>query len=237
MKKPLTPHQREVKRRRREDIPALYQGLSQDTQQSQDTQDDVSVIEFAKLPLTVTAPVWSEDAMDLDIASNINNSKSDENKSLNSQEDPEPITLDDEKELNKPVDSQVSKVIGKQFSFLVNNLLFFPHRILKSSKIHKATRPHQFFSHFSLKPGLTLSTCRWQGLETDKECCFHRLQSRSRKLKLSPSRTRPQSTRGRVCRRCAALDSRAELLRWSDLRPPKTLKLTPNRLMSVRRSW
>jgi hypothetical protein len=107
MKKPLTPHQREVKKRRREDIPALYQGLSQDTQQSQDTQDDVSVIEFTKLPLTVTAPIWNEDAMDIDLASR-NRSKSDENKSLNSQEDPEPITIDDDKESKKPVESQVS---------------------------------------------------------------------------------------------------------------------------------
>jgi hypothetical protein len=106
MKKPLTPHQREVKKRRREDIPALYQGLSQDTQQSQDTQDDLSIIEFTKLPLTVTAPVWNEDAMDIDLVSN-NKSKSDENKSLNSQEDPEPITIDDEKELKKPAESQV----------------------------------------------------------------------------------------------------------------------------------
>jgi len=106
MKKPLTPHQREVKKRRREDIPALYQGLSQDTQQSQDTQDDLSIIEITKLPLTVTAPVWNEDAMDIDLVSN-KKSKSDENKSLNSQEDPEPITIDDEKELKKPVDSQV----------------------------------------------------------------------------------------------------------------------------------
>lgn len=106
MKKPLTPHQREVKKRRREDIPALYQGLSQDTQQSQDTQDDLSVIEFTKLPLTVTAPVWNEDAMDIDLASN-NKSTSDENKSLNSQEDPVPITIDDDKDLKKPADSQV----------------------------------------------------------------------------------------------------------------------------------
>jgi hypothetical protein len=112
MKKPLTPHQREVKRRRREDIPALYQGLSQDTQMSQDTQDDTPVHEIPTLPLNVPTSVWSEDAMDIDLASKLSD-ESDENKSLNSQEDPVPITIEDDAEdLKKQKESQVFENIN-----------------------------------------------------------------------------------------------------------------------------
>lgn len=59
----LTEHQKEVRRERRQDIPALYQDLSQDTQSmSQDVSQDV-----VQLPLTAKAeprtPVDNEDAV------------------------------------------------------------------------------------------------------------------------------------------------------------------------------
>ncbi|XP_059469984.1 uncharacterized protein LOC132193371 [Neocloeon triangulifer] len=93
MKKPLTPHQREVKRRRREDIPALYQGLSQDTQMSQDTQDESPVAELSKPPPLMATSVWDEEAVDIDLAQvkateeKTSSQETDENKSMNSQEE------------------------------------------------------------------------------------------------------------------------------------------------------
>jgi len=124
MKKPLTPHQREVKRRRREDIPALYQGLSQDTQMSQDTQDEPPLLEIPKLPLNVPSSVWSEDAMDVDLTSKTTD-ESDENKSLNSQEELVTIVIeDDDNDLKKEKETQVCLLDTFKPKFLTSNFDF-----------------------------------------------------------------------------------------------------------------
>ncbi|CAB3378748.1 Hypothetical predicted protein, partial [Cloeon dipterum] len=116
MKKPLTPHQKEVKKRRRDDIPALYTGLSQQADHSQDTQDSLPIVEPLKETAAVTAPfapcVWDEEAVDIDLVSARNTSlaqndensspvkQSDENKSMNFQQElllpPPPPTSDEE---------------------------------------------------------------------------------------------------------------------------------------------
>ncbi|KAF4520469.1 hypothetical protein B566_EDAN004720, partial [Ephemera danica] len=64
-KKVLTPHQKESKRKRRDDIPALYQGLSQDPMDSstQDTQDSPMDIAFPA-STSISTIMISEDAND-----------------------------------------------------------------------------------------------------------------------------------------------------------------------------
>ncbi|XP_065338842.1 uncharacterized protein LOC135938824 [Cloeon dipterum] len=193
MKKPLTPHQKEVKKRRRDDIPALYQGLSQEADHSQDTQDSLPIVEPLKETAVVTAPfapsVWDEEAVDIDLVSARNTSltpndensspvkQSDENKSMNFQEElllPPPQPASDEEMKIKPDSIEDD---------LVENSQTFP-----TIPVQSEARPDPE------QTAQTLRTCNRQGVALPAVKASKEVEKEEEKEVVAPTSKRKSST-------------------------------------------